>query len=195
MKRWFSVCLIGLLSAGLLSGCQPRDSDTKKELASLKEQLARQQQQEAERKAKELEQQQAKQIEAAREEGYQAAQDEAHYKQILEAEQKQQANAAKASEYKAQAPKVSEKLARYPAFVISESGIGRLNLRGVPNSRAVSITELNDGDQVMVIGETNACTPKGCWVKVQVGGMTGYVNGAFLQRGRAVPQSMEEGIY
>ena len=44
-----------------------------------------------------------------------------------------------------------------------------------------------------VVGETNVCTPKGCWVKVQVNGMTGYVNGAFLQKGTA-PKN-EEGIY
>ncbi|WP_081475323.1 SH3 domain-containing protein [Neisseria weaveri] len=191
LKQMSVALFFGLV---FLAGCKPENDDTKKELAMLKEQLAQQQQREAERNAKEMAEEQARQIEAAREEAYQAAQEEIEYKQMLENEQKKLQAEAKAAEVKVNKPKVSEKLARYPAFVISESGIGRLNLRGAPTKDAVSITELSDGDQVMVVGETNACTPKGCWVKVQVNGMTGYVNNAFLQRGKA-PQSGEEGIY
>lgn len=197
MKKRLLSLSIGLSAMVLLPACQPQNDSTQKELASLKEQLAQQQQREAERSAKELEQRQAEQIESARKEGYQEAQDDLHYKQMLEEEEKkfQEQEAAKAAEQqKARSAKVSERLARYPAFVISESGWGQLNLRGAPNARSVVVTELNDGDQVMVVGETNVCTPKGCWVKVQVNGMTGYVNGAFLQRGTA-PKKMEEGIY
>ena len=84
-----------------------------------------------------------------------------------------------------QAPKVTEKLVRYPAFVISESGSGSLNLRGGPSISAVSVTQLKDGQQLQVVAETNACTNAngGCWVKVQVGGLTGYVSNAYLQKG------------
>ena len=84
-----------------------------------------------------------------------------------------------------QAPKVTEKLVRYPAFVISASGSGSLNLRGGPSISAVSVTQLKDGQQLQVVAETNACTNAngGCWVKVQVGGLTGYVSNAYLQKG------------
>ena len=84
-----------------------------------------------------------------------------------------------------QASKVTEKLVRYPAFVISESGSGSLNLRGGPFISAVSVTQLKDGQQLQVVAETNACTNAngGCWVKVQVGGLTGYVSNAYLQKG------------
>lgn len=199
MNKLFLTSVAGLAATALLAGCPQNESGTKEELATLKKQLEQQQLREAERSAKEAEKQQAEQIEAARKEGYQEAQDELQYKQMLEEENKLQ----KQAESAVSAPKVppkrpSEKLARYPAFVISESGYGQLNLRGAPSAKAVSITELNDGDQVMVIGETNACTPKGCWVKVQANGMTGYVNSAFLQRGNAPRnQNMneEEGIY
>ena len=84
-----------------------------------------------------------------------------------------------------QATKVTEKLVRYPAFVISESGSGSLNLRGGPSISAVSVTQLKDGQQLQVVAETNACTNAngGCWVKVQVGGLTGYVSNVYLQKG------------
>ena len=84
-----------------------------------------------------------------------------------------------------QASKVTEKLVRYPAFVISESGSGSLNLRGGPSISAVSVTQLKDGQQLQVVAETNACNNAngGCWVKVQVGGLTGYVSNAYLQKG------------
>jgi bacterial SH3 domain protein len=69
--------------------------------------------------------------------------------------------------------------------VISESGSGSLNLRGGPSISAVSVTQLKDGQQLQVVAETNACTNAngGCWVKVQVGGLTGYVSNAYLQKG------------
>ena len=69
--------------------------------------------------------------------------------------------------------------------MISESGSGSLNLRGGPSISAVSVTQLKDGQQLQVVAETNACTNAngGCWVKVQVGGLTGYVSNAYLQKG------------
>lgn len=205
LKQASAALFLGLI---FLSGCQGQDDDAKKELAHLKEQLAQQQQREAERKAKELEQQQAQQIEAAREEGYKQAQEELEHKQFLEEEQKAEEqkkskqkplneNSAQQTanqENDQKNKKVIEKLARYPAFVITDSGYGALNLRGGPSTSSVSVTQLSDGQQVQVIATTNMCTATGCWVKVQVNGMTGYVNDAFLQKGKA-PQNAEEGIY
>ena len=121
--------------------------------------------------------------------------EEAKKKQALEEEPKQkeearikQEESPKATAKPAasqQASKVTEKLVRYPAFVISASGSGSVNLRGGPSISAVSVTQLKDGQQLQVVAETNACNNAngGCWVKVQVGGLTGYVSNAYLQKG------------
>ena len=202
----------------------------------MKEQLAQQQKQQAERENQE--QEHRKQIEQRQREdelyqkAYQDAQEDLQMKQMLEEEKKQEeAKKKQAAEEERkreeakkkqvleeerkqkeetrikqeeprirqeetpkatakptvsqQAPKVTEKLVRYPAFVISESGSGSLNLRGGPSISAVSVTQLKDGQQLQVVAETNACTNAngGCWVKVQVGGLTGYVSNAYLQKG------------
>lgn len=202
----------------------------------MKEQLAQQQKQQAERENQE--QEHRKQIEQRQREdelyqkAYQDAQEDLQMKQMLEEEKKQeeakkkqaaeeerkrkeakkkqaleeerkqkeetrikqeeprirQEESPKATAKPAasqQASKVTEKLVRYPAFVISESGSGSLNLRGGPSISAVSVTQLKDGQQLQVVAETNACTNAngGCWVKVQVGGLTGYVSNAYLQKG------------
>ena len=147
----------------------------------------------------EKKQEEAKKKQAAEEE---RKREEAKKKQALEEERKQkeetrikqeeprirQEESPKATAKPAasqQASKVTEKLVRYPAFVISESGSGSLNLRGGPSISAVSVTQLKDGQQLQVVAETNACTNAngGCWVKVQVGGLTGYVSNAYLQKG------------
>ena len=147
----------------------------------------------------EKKQEEAKKKQAAEEE---RKREEAKKKQVLEEERKQkeetrikqeeprirQEETPKATAkptVSQQAPKVTEKLVRYPAFVISESGSGSLNLRGGPSISAVSVTQLKDGQQLQVVAETNACTNAngGCWVKVQVGGLTGYVSNAYLQKG------------
>lgn len=139
----------------------------------------------------EKKQEEAKKKQAAEE----RKREEAKKKQALEEEPKQkeearikQEESPKATAKPAasqQASKVTEKLVRYPAFVISESGSGSLNLRGGPSISAVSVTQLKDGQQLQVVAETNACTNAngGCWVKVQVGGLTGYVSNAYLQKG------------
>lgn len=202
MKKAFSAISISLLSLSLLAACNKGESETQKELAALKEQLAQQQKQQAEREN--AEQEQRKQIEQKQreeqlyEQAYQNAQEDLKMKQALEEEQKKEEAKKKKEEAQKQAAekkqaaegqqtKTSEKLARYPAFVISESGYGSLNLRGAPSSSAVSITQLQDGQQVMVIATTNNCNTQsgGCWVKVQVDGLTGYVSDAYLQRGYA----------
>jgi len=162
---------------------------------------AKKKQSQAKQEAKKLEQkkqEEAKKKQAAEE----RKREEAKKKQALEEEPKQkeearikkeeprirQEESPKATAKPAasqQASKVTEKLVRYPAFVISESGSGSLNLRGGPSISAVSVTQLKDGQQLQVVAETNACTNAngGCWVKVQVGGLTGYVSNAYLQKG------------
>ena len=235
MKKALSVISVGFLSLSLLAACNGGESETQKELAALKEQLAQQQKQQVERENQE--QEHRKQIEQQQREdelyqkAYQDAQEDLQMKQMLEEEKKQEeakkkqaAEERKREEAKKkqaleeepkqkeearikqkeprirqeespkatakpaasqQASKVTEKLVRSPAFVISESGSGSLNLRGGPSISAVSVTQLKDGQQLQVVAETNACTNAngGCWVKVQVGGLTGYVSNAYLQKG------------
>ena len=235
MKKTLSVISLGFLSLSLLTACNGGESETQKELAALKEQLAQQQKQQVERENQE--QEHRKQIEQQQREeelyqkAYQDAQEELQMKQMLEEEKKQeeakkkqvleerkreeakkkqaleeerkqqeetrikqeepgirQEESPKATAkptVSKQASKVTEKLVRYPAFVISASGSGSVNLRGGPSISAVSVTQLKDGQQLQVVAETNACNNAngGCWVKVQVGGLTGYVSNAYLQKG------------
>ncbi|MDO4227751.1 SH3 domain-containing protein [Neisseria sp.] len=194
MKKLFSICQIGLTSITLLSGCQPSNDDTQKQIASLQEQLAKQQQKDEERAAREKEQALLQQQQAREEEIYRQAEEDFKNRQILEEEQKnlkqkeKNENQTAKKEVSAQNKKTAETLARYPAFVITESGYGSVNLRGAPSASSVSITQLNDGDQVQVVARTNACTTGGCWVKVRINGVTGYINEGYLQKGIA-PQT------
>ena len=193
MKKAFSGIFVSFLSLALLVACNQQESETQKELAALKEQLAQQQKQQTDRENQEQEHrkrlEQQERETALYEQAYQNAQEDLKMKQNLEEEQKKEEAQKQAAEKKkaveGQQTKTSEKLARYPAFVISESGYGSLNLRGAPSASAVSITQLRDGQQVQVVAITNNCNNAngGCWVKVQVDGLTGYVSDAYLQRG------------
>lgn len=199
MKKIFSICSIGFTAVSLLSGCQPRDDGTKQQLAALQEQLAKQQEKENERLELEKQRQQEREREERDAEIYRQAEEDFKNRQILEEERK--AEEQKALKQKAQSQrnenqtpnqaaavsnkKHKEKLARYPAFVITESGQGTLNLRGAPSTSAVSVTRLHDGQQVQVTATTNArTTDGGTWVKVQVDGVTGYVSDRYLQAGK-----------
>lgn len=209
MKKFLTA---GLTACILLTACQKSDDETKKQLAALQEQLAQQQKLTAEKEAEEKraadEQRQLERENAIREEAYYAAQEDLKYQAEL-AKQEEERKAAekketerKAAEKKAaerkskeqqatketaNTGKATEKLARYPAFVITESGSGTLNLRGAPSSSAVVVTQLSDGASVQVVATTNQCTAQGCWVKVNYNGMTGYVSDAYLQRGNPSP--------
>lgn len=200
MKKAFSGIFVSFLSLALLVACNQQESETQKELAALKEQLAQQQKQQTDRENQEQEHrkrlEQQERETALYEQAYQNAQEDLKMKQNLEEEQKKEEANKKKEEAQKQAAekkkavegqqtKTSEKLARYPAFVISESGYGSLNLRGAPSASAISITQLRDGQQVQVVAITNNCNNAngGCWVKVQVDGLTGYVSDAYLQRG------------
>ena len=113
-------------------------------------------------------------------------QDEAKKRLAIEEERKQE-ETKKAEEKKTAAPKPTEKLTRYPAFVITASGSGTINLRGGPSTSNIAVKQLRDGQELQVIAETNKCEDAGggCWVKVQVGDLKGYVSNAYLQRGTA----------
>nr|WP_314053325.1 SH3 domain-containing protein [uncultured Neisseria sp.] len=104
-----------------------------------------------------------------------------------EKKKKQQEETKKAEEKKTAAPKPTEKLTRYPAFVITASGSGTINLRGGPSTSNIAVKQLRDGQELQVIAETTKCEDAGggCWVKVQVGDLKGYVSNAYLQRGTA----------
>nr|WP_314458575.1 SH3 domain-containing protein [uncultured Neisseria sp.] len=137
-------------------------------------------------------QEEAKQKRAQEEE---QKQDEAKKRLAIEEERKQeeakkkleQEETKKAEEKKTAAPKPTEKLTRYPAFVITASGSGTINLRGGPSTSNIAVKQLRDGQELQVIAETNKCEDAGggCWVKVQVGDLKGYVSNAYLQRGTA----------
>jgi bacterial SH3 domain protein len=115
----------------------------------------------------------------------QALEDEYKQKEETRGKQEEPQKAPEKQSASQQASKVTEKLVRYPAFVISASGSGSVNLRGGPSISSVSVIQLKDGQQLQVVAETNACNNAngGCWVKVQVGGLTGYVSNAYLQKG------------
>lgn len=121
-------------------------------------------------------------------------------KKKLEQEEKkknQQEETKKAEEKKTAAPKPTEKLTRYPAFVITASGSGTINLRGGPSTSNIAVKQLRDGQDLQVIAETNKCEDAGggCWVKVQVGDLKGYVSNAYLQRGTASDNYILRGGY
>lgn len=203
MKTFLSAGIIGLTAMTLLSGCNQGDDETKKQLAALQQQLADQQKKETERlndEQKERERiEQAQREERIYEMARQEAEEELKMQKQLEAEEKTAEAKKKAEEKKAAAvtqqptvKKAKEKLARFPAFVVSESGYGQLNLRGAPSTSAVVVSKLSDGEQVTVTATTDDCTAAGCWVKVQTAnGIIGYVNDGYLQRGRA-PQRNDD---
>lgn len=195
MKTSISLPLTAALTL-LLAACpQSGSDDTKKELAALKEQLAQQQQQDAARTAREQEQQQRQREEDI----YRQAQEDMKLQQEMEEQEKKQAEKAKREAQAAAKAKITEKLARYQAVVISESGFGSLNLRGTPSTSGVVITQLSDGREVQVIAETSVCQnigkTSGCWVKVRTReGVTGYLLNAYLQKTGATDFSEEDDV-
>lgn len=82
--------------------------------------------------------------------------------------------------------KFTEKLARYPATIVTSSGYGELSLRGEPSVKGVQVTTVYDGAEVQVIAETNRCETisgvRGCWHKVSIDGVKGYMFSGYLQR-------------
>lgn len=157
---------------------------------SAQEDLKMQQMLEEEQRQEEAKQKRAQEEEQKQEEAKKKLEQE-------EKKKKQQEETKKAEEKKTAAPKPTEKLTRYPAFVITASGSGTINLRGGPSTSNIAVKQLRDGQDLQVIAETNKCEDAGggCWVKVQVGDLKGYVSNAYLQRGTASDNYILRGGY
>ena len=92
----------------------------------------------------------------------------------------------KAAQQKA-TPKMTEKIVRYPATVVTQSGYGDLSLRGEASTKGLEVGKVYDGNEVTVIAKTNKCEVigniDGCWVKVQLdSGVKGYMFDGYLNR-------------
>ncbi|HFC8494004.1 TPA: SH3 domain-containing protein [Neisseria subflava] len=154
------------------------------------QQMLEEEQRQEEAKQKRAQEEEQKQDEAKKRLAIEEERKQEEAKKKLEQEEKkkkQQEETKKAEEIKTAAPKPTEKLTRYPAFVITASGSGTINLRGGPSTSNIAVKQLRDGQELQVIAETNKCEDAGggCWVKVQVGDLKGYVSNAYLQRGTA----------
>ena len=154
------------------------------------QQMLEEEQWQEEAKQKRAQEEEQKQDEVKKRLAIEEEQKQEEAKKKLEQEEKkkkQQEETKKAEEKKTAAPKPTEKLTRYPAFVITASGSGTINLRGGPSTSNIAVKQLRDGQELQVIAETTKCEDAGggCWVKVQVGDLKGYVSNAYLQRGTA----------
>ena len=154
------------------------------------QQMLEEEQRQEEAKQKRAQEEEQKQDEVKKRLAIEEERKQEETKKKLEQEEKkkkQQEETKKAEEKKTAAPKPTEKLTRYPAFVITASGSGTINLRGGPSTSNIAVKQLRDGQELQVIAETNKCEDAGggCWVKVQVGDLKGYVSNAYLQRGTA----------
>lgn len=102
------------------------------------------------------------------------------------------------SESKPATAKFSEKPARYPATIVTSSGYGALSLRGEPSIKGIQAASVYDGEEVQVIAETNRCEvidgARGCWYKVDIGGVKGYMFSAYLQR-ELISQAEKQFLY
>lgn len=164
---------------------------------SAQEDLKMQQMLEEEQRQEEAKQKRAQEEEQKQDEVKKRLAIEEERKQEEAKKKKQQEETKKAEEKKTAAPNPTEKLTRYPAFVITASGSGTINLRGGPSTSNIAVKQLRDGQDLQVIAETNKCEDAGggCWVKVQVGDLKGYVSNAYLQRGTASDYYILRGGY
>lgn len=178
MNKTLSACVAVVIAAFALSGCNRGDDEAKKQMAQLQAQL------DAEKAAR------AKQ-EAERNAAEQRERENALYEQAKEEAREElaaQASAAKAEQPKPKRAEVkfTEKIVRYPATVVTQSGYGQLALRGEPSSKGLEIGVVNDGEEVQVVARTNKCEilhgVDGCWVRVQVGAVKGYMFDGYLNR-------------
>lgn len=187
MNKFISVSVVSLTALALLSGCQKEDTETKKQLAQLQAQLDAEKAEKAAREAKEKEAKE-KEEQAAREEQIRQEAEESVKAQLKmqEEEKAAKAKAAKADVEPKSATKFTEKVVRYPATVVTQSGYGELSLRGEPSTKGIEVSKVYDGNEVLVISRTNKCEVigniDGCWVKVQLDGAKGYMFDGYLNR-------------
>lgn len=181
--------VIGLTAVSLLSGCiKDNDDETKKQLAQLQAQLDAEKAEKAQREAKERAEQERRAQEEREAQLYEQAKEDA--KAELEeklaaqkAEQKQQATSQQSTTQQTQ---FTQKVVRYPATVVTQSGYGELSLRGEPSSKGLKVGGVYDGDEVTVVARTTRCevigNVEGCWVKVQLDNIQGYMFDGYLNR-------------
>ncbi len=192
MKKIFSVGIIGVTAVALLAGCQQEDRETKRQLEQLQSQLeaekAEKAQREAQERAKQQEQEQLAREEQIRQEAEESVRAQLKMEAEAKAAQQKAAQQQKVQQQKAQAatPKFTEKVVRYPATVVTQSGYGELSLRGEPSTKGIEVSKVYDGNEVTVISKTNKCEVigniDGCWVKVQLDNAKGYMFDGYLNR-------------
>ena len=182
MNKWISISLASLTAVALLSGCNNHDDrETKQQIAQLQAQLDAEK---AQRQAQENEQKQQQEQQEREEQIRQEAEESVRAQLKMEAEEK--AAQQKAAQQKA-TPKMTEKIVRYPATVVTQSGYGDLSLRGEASTKGLEVGKVYDGNEVTVIAKTNKCEVigniDGCWVKVQLdSGVKGYMFDGYLNR-------------
>ena len=191
MNKWISISLASLTAVALLSGCNNHDDrETKQQIAQLQAQLDAEKAEKAQRQAQENEQKQQQEQQEREEQIRQEAEESVRAQLKMEAEEKAVQQKAiqqqKASQQKA-TPKMTEKIVRYPATVVTQSGYGDLSLRGEASTKGLEVGKVYDGNEVTVIAKTNKCEVigniDGCWVKVQLdSGVKGYMFDGYLNR-------------
>ena len=191
MNKWISISLASLTAVALLSGCNNHDDrETKQQIAQLQAQLDAEKAEKAQRQAQENEQKQQQEQQEREEQIRQEAEESVREQLKMEAEEKAAHQKAiqqqKAAQQKA-TPKMTEKIVRYPATVVTQSGYGDLSLRGEASTKGLEVGKVYDGNEVTVIAKTNKCEVigniDGCWVKVQLdSGVKGYMFDGYLNR-------------
>ena len=191
MNKWISISLASLTAVALLSCCNNHDDrETKQQIAQLQAQLDAEKAEKAQRQAQENEQKQQQEQQEREEQIRQEAEESVRAQLKMEAEEKAAQQKAiqqqKAAQQKA-TPKMTEKIVRYPATVVTQSGYGDLSLRGEASTKGLEVGKVYDGNEVTVIAKTNKCEVigniDGCWVKVQLdSGVKGYMFDGYLNR-------------
>lgn len=196
MNKLWSMSLISLTAVALLAGCQKEDTETKQQLAQLQAQLDAERAEKAKREAEEREKKQAEEQLAREEQIRQEAEESVKAQLQMEAEAKAAQQKAQQQQKAAAKPKLTEKVVRYPATVVTQSGYGDLSLRGEPSTQGLEISKVYDGDEVTVISRTNKCevirNVEGCWVKVKLDNAQGYMFDGYLNREVLSQQEKEE---
>lgn len=188
MNKWIYRGAASLTALALLSGCQKEDNETKKQLAQLQAQLEAEKAEKNQREAKEREQQAKLEQEQREAQLYEQAKEDAKAElaEKLAAQQKEKQEKQKESQNSTNKTKITEKMERYPATVVTQSGYGELSLRGEPSSSGLKVGSVYDGNEVQVIAKTSKCEVigniNGCWVKVQYDGTTAYMFDGYLNR-------------
>lgn len=191
MNKWIYRGAASLTALALLSGCQKEDNETKKQLAQLQAQLEAEKAEKNQREAREREQQAKLEQEQREAQLYEQAKEDAKAElaEKLAAQQKEKQEKQekqKESQNSTNKTKITEKMERYPATVVTQSGYGELSLRGEPSSSGLKVGSVYDGNEVQVIAKTSKCEVigniNGCWVKVQYDGTTAYMFDGYLNR-------------